>query len=49
MVYDTLNGKLLKGMASTELKTFSLGTIFLIFLGVFLALTSFMIGTFFMK
>ena len=44
MVYDTLGDKVLKGMSSTKLRTFSCGTVCLIFLGILLILLSAMIG-----
>ena len=44
MVYDTVDGDILKGMGSTKLRGFSCGTVFLIFTGVFLALAAVMIG-----
>ena len=46
VAHDTVDGEILKGMAATKLKSFSLGTVFLIFLGIFLALSAIMIGTF---
>ena len=44
MVYDTVDGDILKGMGSTKLRGFSCGTVFLVFIGVFLALAAVMMG-----
>ena len=44
MVHDTIDGDILKGMGSTKLRGFSFGTVFLMFLGVFLALAAAMLG-----
>ena len=44
MVYDTVDDQILKGMSSTKLRGFSFGTVFLIFLGMFFALLTALIG-----
>ena len=44
MVYDTVDDQILKGISSTKLRGFSIGTVFLIFLGVFFALLTALIG-----